>query len=292
MLWREWHRKLPSRWPGRFWAGYTAISALASLLAIWAYYLNPKELTAAMWVNACGVSIGLLLLCVSAASTLSEERDRGSLDIIMATPLPTSTIVWGKWWGTFAMVPRLLILPTWVAVGVAMISGHGLAALLMVGLILAYAAAIVSFGLALSTWMPRVGRVVTTIIIVYAMASIGWPILHESYGYRSNGGWPTYPGATQGSPFVGILVMTMLSARFDLGFTQYGHGDAAAAEAYGWALAWIIIYGAIAGLFALATRLSFDHYMGRASETPRLRPPPIVPKPGKAAIPEAVGKWS
>ena len=65
-------------------------------------------------VNAWEVSIGLLLLSVSAATSLAEERDRGGLDVIMATPLETREIVWGKWWGTFAMVPRLAILPIWV----------------------------------------------------------------------------------------------------------------------------------------------------------------------------------
>ena len=193
VLWREWHRKLPSRWTGRFWAAYIAISTLASLLAIGPVYFLRADYEMAQslapQVNAWGVSIGLLLLCVAAASALSEERDRGSLDIIMATPLPTSTIIWGKWWGTFAMVPRLLILPIWVSVGLAMVSGHVLAVVLVIGLILACAAAIVSVGLALSTWIPRQGRVVTTIIIVYVMVSVGWPILLESLGI-SQELWP------------------------------------------------------------------------------------------------------
>ena len=62
-------------------------------------------------VNAWQVATGLLLLSVSAATSLAEERQRGSLDVLMATPLPTRSIVWGKWWGTFRPVPRLLILP-------------------------------------------------------------------------------------------------------------------------------------------------------------------------------------
>ena len=78
-------------------------------------------------VNAWQVAIGLLLLSVSAATTLAEERDRGSLDVIMTTPLTSREIVWGKWWGTFAMVPRLAILPIWVATGAAMVTGGGMA---------------------------------------------------------------------------------------------------------------------------------------------------------------------
>jgi ABC-type Na+ efflux pump permease subunit len=108
-------------------------------------------------VNAWQVAIGLLLLSVSAATTLAEERDRGSLDVIMTTPLTTREIVWGKWWGTFAMVPRLAILPIWVAAGAAMVTDGGMGLVLMIGLILAYAAAITSLGLAVATWVPRLG---------------------------------------------------------------------------------------------------------------------------------------
>jgi ABC-2 family transporter protein len=65
-----------------------------------------------MVVNALQVAVGLLMLSVSAATSLAEERQRGSLEVLMATPLPTRSIVWGKWWGTFRSVPRLLILPS------------------------------------------------------------------------------------------------------------------------------------------------------------------------------------
>ena len=65
---------------------------------------------------------------------LAEERDRGSLDVIMATPLTSREIVWGKWWGTFAMVPRLAILPIWVAAGASMVTGRGIGPVLMIGL--------------------------------------------------------------------------------------------------------------------------------------------------------------
>jgi hypothetical protein len=122
VLWREWHRKRPSRWTGRFWTVYAVASSLASLYVLGGYYLWMGDLSVyqgihvvAAHVNAWQVSIGLLLLCVSAATTLADERDRGSLELIMTTPIQTREIVWGKWWGTFAMVPRLAILPIWVA---------------------------------------------------------------------------------------------------------------------------------------------------------------------------------
>ena len=168
VLWREWHRKRPSRWTGRFWTAYAIASTLASVYVLGGYYLwsgDPSVYgdihVVAAHVNAWQVAIGLLLLSVSAATTLAEERDRGSLEVIMATPLTTREIVWGKWWGTFAMVPRLAILPIWVAAGSAMVSDGGVGVILMIGLILAYAAAITSAGLALATWVPRLGRVIS-----------------------------------------------------------------------------------------------------------------------------------
>ena len=34
VLWREWHRKRPSRWTGRFWTAYAIASTLASLYVL------------------------------------------------------------------------------------------------------------------------------------------------------------------------------------------------------------------------------------------------------------------
>ena len=118
-----------------------------------------------------------LLLSVSAATTLAEERDRGSLEVIMTTPLTAREIVWGKWCGTIATVPRLAILPIWVGIGAAMVSTGWDGLILMIGLILAYAAAITSFGLALATWVKRLGRVVVINVLTYVLIALGWPLV-------------------------------------------------------------------------------------------------------------------
>ena len=127
-----------------------------------------------MVVNALQVAGGLLMLSVSAATSLAEERQRGSLDVLMATPLPTRSIVWGKWWGTFRSVPRLLILPSLLTFAMSLHTGHLWGVALMAALILAYGAAITSLGLALATWMPRMGRAVGTTVGLYTMMCIGW----------------------------------------------------------------------------------------------------------------------
>ena len=55
----------------------------------------------------------------------AEERVRGSLDVLLATPLSTRSIVWGKWWGTFRAVPLLAICPGAVAAVLAQESPAG-----------------------------------------------------------------------------------------------------------------------------------------------------------------------
>ena len=55
---------------------------------------------------------GLTLLLVSATMAVVEERGRGSLDILLATPIATRGIVLAKWWGAF---PRAATLP-WFSV--------------------------------------------------------------------------------------------------------------------------------------------------------------------------------
>ena len=90
----------------------------------------------------------------------------------MATPLPTRAIVWGKWWGAFRAVPALLILPVLVTTALSFHTGHYWAVALMAALILAYGAAITSLGLALATWIPRMGRAAALTVGLYTSMSI------------------------------------------------------------------------------------------------------------------------
>ncbi len=283
VLWREWHRKKPSRWTGRFWTAYAIASTLASLYVIGWYYawwgtgmINSGIHILAAQVNAWQVAIGLLLLSVSAATSLAEERDRGSLDVIMATPLSSREIVLGKWWGTFAMVPRLAIMPIWVAAGAAMITGSGLGLVLMFGMILAYAAAITSIGLAAATWIPRLGRVITVSVMAYMLVAVGWPLLIRVLpflpAFRSNPWQPPaeYDGLTLASPFFGIYATTEWACRWPYGdnfYTYWGYGPPLAHDDATWPLIWIGVYSAIAVILLLATLRTFDRCLGRVTET-------------------------
>ena len=97
------------------------------------------------------VTLGLLLLSVSAATSLAEERVRGSLDVLLTTPLSTRSILIGKWLGTFRQSARVLVWPAILAGLLVAGSGRLFHYLLLLGLILAYSAGIASLGLALAT---------------------------------------------------------------------------------------------------------------------------------------------
>lgn len=270
VLWREWHRKRPSRWTGRFWTAYAVASGLASLAVIGLYFLSPLEgvHVIASWVNACEIAVGLLLLSVSAAGALVEERDRGSLDVIMTTPLPTRSIVLGKWWGTFALVPRLMIFPVWVSCALALISDRWLGAFWMTALTLAYAAAITSLGLAVGTWVRHPGRAIAVGVLAYVLVTVGWP---ASLGGVTAllGSWSqTWDKLLLGSPFFAVKVTTEHAGRFgQSAFGWYGWGawDNWLANEPWWPLGWVFVYGAAAALLLAATLATFDRCLGRAT---------------------------
>jgi ABC-type transport system involved in multi-copper enzyme maturation permease subunit len=281
VLWREWHRKRPTRWTGRFWTAYAVVSTLASLYILtwyylWGYNLGSAHVLAAR-VNAWEVSIGLLLLSVSAATSLAEERDRGSLDVILTTPLTTREIVWGKWWGTFAMVPRLAILPIWVAAGAAMVTDGFVGLVLMIGLILSYAAAITSLGLAAATWIPRLGRVITVSVVAYILAAVGWPLMLDvlpalPFARNPLRGQLDYDGLVLASPYFGIYATTEWASRLSFTsntYSPWGYSTSLAHENPKWPLIWTGVNLAIAALVALATSLTFDLCMGRMTESRR-----------------------
>ena len=115
VLWREWHRARPSRWARWTWRLYYALSATFSALAIERSLRTGTTDEFVLFVVGLEAAIGLLLLSVDSATSLAEERARGSLDVLMTTPLSTREIVRAKWRGAYGRVFGLAILPTIVA---------------------------------------------------------------------------------------------------------------------------------------------------------------------------------
>jgi hypothetical protein len=115
VLWREWQRSRPSAWMSflvLLVGGSTGIACVIGAVDVWrtgAIAFGPQSPAqmAGIFGYVLQLVLGLLMLSAVAPISLSEERQRGSLDVLNATPLSTWTIVLAKWWGTFRWLPCL-----------------------------------------------------------------------------------------------------------------------------------------------------------------------------------------
>ncbi len=292
VLWREWHRRRPSAWIRIMWVAYAVCSVFFTGLGFLVSFKNGPDREVVVFVNAFEVLVGMLLLSVTASTSLSEERVRGSLDMLLATPMPTHSIVLGKWWAAFRAVPLVAVLPTVCVVllatsrlllwggpmagpavrGGALSPALGivLAAPLMFALVLAYGAAITSLGLALATWIQRLGRAIAATVGLFALAAFAWPVVIVVLFARND---KLGPALTEASPFFGAAFVTLLNIE---------HGPEEGGVVVG-AFFWTFVYLAVAAALLVATLLTFDRCLGRISDwwphpEPRRRPP--RPRPG------------
>ena len=120
-------------------------------------------------------------MIVHAATVLAEERAHGSLDVLLTTPLSTSSIVLGKWWGAFRPVPKIAVLAGFIALGASLAWSYFLAAffygVVTTALVLAYGAFFTSMSLAIATRQPRLGRAVGLSVAAYLAITIIYPAL-------------------------------------------------------------------------------------------------------------------
>ena len=237
----------PRGWGRAIWRLYGAISMIFSALAIFAN----KEI--APGTCALMVSIGLLMVSVTSATALAEERAHGSLDLLMTTPLSSRAIVLGKWWGSFRAVPILAVLPGVLALGLGLKRGQGLAAIpfaaLIASLVMAYGAVITSLGLAIATWQPRLGRAVAFSVAIYVIVTVVYPaiaITTARLGPRDTTVlWP--------SPFFGMF-LPMGWLAWDLFMGKGAHIVM---------FVWIAVTVAIAYVILRVTIAVFDRLLGR-----------------------------
>lgn len=246
VLWREWHRNRPSRWSVSILGLFLWLATFFTIFAI-----VTKSPNLCFSVNAFQVSIGLLIPCIVSATSLAEERSRGSLDVLMATTLSTREIVIGKWLGSFRVVPLLAILPSILIVGTATSPAYSfVGGLVMCSYVTAVGAALASLGLALATWCSRLERALGLSITAYVLVTVGWmfavmaTMSPEPIGY----------GVISGSPFFGPIVITR----------AFCEPRGLQGKSYvGWLVFWIFSYSAVASALLVATLLSFNRCLGR-----------------------------
>lgn len=297
VLWREWHRNRPSPIAQRIWILFLAGAIAGTAAGVYDLVSNgfarnqPKSI---LFVNGVVVTFGLLFLSVTAANAMAEERVRGSLDVLMSTPISNASIVLGKWWGAYRNVPILALFP---AVGCLLLAigepGNGgppiagmpaqppaaaweraMAFLMPVAWVLSHGALITSVGVALSTWLSRPSRAVTSSVVFYVLATIGTifatelvarPLVNRILTWIGN---PVYPYSQVGSFVESIgISLSGFGSQFvatQLPFRMVGLGPRPLVWA-GQFLTMSLILSS-AGLLLWFTIKTFNHAMGRMDE--------------------------
>ncbi|MGP0065656.1 MAG: ABC transporter permease [Isosphaeraceae bacterium] len=196
VLWREWHR---SRSPRvaillGILIAMTTVSCSLEAFVVWNDGVDRSRVSlvsfGGVYAYMLQVTFGLLVLSAVAPMSLSEERQRGSLDVLMTTPLSTRSIVLGKWLSTFRLVPWIVIGPGLLAMALAAspilvwrrgsMFGTGVylyGGALVVVTILAHGAAITSMGLILATWIVRQSRAIGISVTLFVLTAIAWPLV-------------------------------------------------------------------------------------------------------------------
>jgi hypothetical protein len=283
----------------RRWQGYAlrALLVLAMLIALAVVWLGGEQgglgnLEASRQFLA---KLGLLILSATAPTTLTEERARASLDILLATPLPTHVIVLGKWWATNRRALPLLVLPALTGLFVAVAcpdrpiwlplrllaqfqpittKARLIAGLLPSAFLLAHAAAATSLGLALATWLQRTGCAVAASVAGFVAMSIGWVIAVEAVIRPFLNWWSKH---IETIPQETILTLE----RAMLALSPLGGQTAPLDElVHNWNLrrgfTWRVLLLELALLLVVAavllglTLLTFNRCLGRVNESPEL----------------------
>jgi ABC-type transport system involved in multi-copper enzyme maturation permease subunit len=258
VLWREWHRARPTRWMRVVWGIYLGLTAVASSLCIasnlglpYFGFVGPE---ASVPVLAIAAALGFLLMSVTSATSLAEERVRGSLDVLMATPLSTHTIVWGKWRGTFRLVVPVLFWPVLVcyAIVLRILPAAPVGVFyVLVPYGIAFGGFVTSLGLALACWTKRLGRALAIAVSIDVVLTLG-PLLLDARDDSM---------LSMASPLAGIATLASQMSLFQSGPTYD--------QILSYGLAWAAIYATLAAFLFFAVDLTFNRVLGRASERPR-----------------------
>jgi ABC-type transport system involved in multi-copper enzyme maturation permease subunit len=302
VLWREWRRNRSSRITRVVWTFFTTCTVLGTAWGLVLIAYADDELGCEFLSGTAMLSFafGLLLVSLAAPTALAEERSRGSLDVLMTTPLSTPSIVLGKWLGAFRLVPLLVIVPAIAAIAEAITTPGSILpprgwksvpyditiidrlARIFFGVLvpLAQGAVVTSFGHLLASWFRRPGRAVAFCVSAYVLFTFGWVILVEIGGSMVM--LFMNPGTGRGlSEFetISVQALTALSPLLGgemislrtLSEPSYLGTDPNAIMMLTWLsfglTLWILVSVA-SGLLALNI-LTFNRWVGRASERAR-----------------------
>jgi ABC-type transport system involved in multi-copper enzyme maturation permease subunit len=255
VFWRECRLQQPSRWVRLLWGLYVAGAVLFTALAVYECATGGARRTP--WAgpfNGFQAAVGLLLLSLVTPAALAEERARGSLEVLLSTPLSTRSLVLGKWWAHYRVVPCLALLPATVAAAHAVPHQRWLGVALVMGTVLAYGAAVTSLGIGLATWVSRLDRALTLSAAVSVFITVVWVGL-MAFLFRGN---VLGLGLASASPLLGVGLLT----------TKMAEASPEKWHLYvSCSLFWVLVYSGVALGLLKVTLATFDPCLGRV--TPR-----------------------
>jgi ABC-type transport system involved in multi-copper enzyme maturation permease subunit len=271
LFWRECRLRSPTRWFGLLWAAYVVGAILFTALAVGeATLAGARRSTWTGPFNGFQSAVGLLLLSIVSPAALAEERSRGGLELILATPLSTRSLVLSKWCGCYRGIAALALLPTLVALAHAVQSGRWAGVPLVLATVLAQGAAITSLGIALATWFTRIERALIVSVAASVLVTAAW------------------------IPFVVILIsandvslgLAAASPLLGIGLLTNSIRQASAADwqtRAGWCLFWIFAYSTVSLSLLAATVATFDRCVGRTRSRNQGR------RPRATSLPTSIG---
>ena len=295
ILWRECRRSRASKLTRFVWGVYVLASVTATALVFRQLATKPFNMWSDSVALCAGLEIafGFLFVSAQAPTALTEEKVRGSLDVLLATPLTTRAIVLAKWWGAYRVVPLLAILPTLsmtvLAIFAPTVTRNSLGAS-VVGVpitildrlfvvfcscaqVLLQGAAIVSLGLALATWCKRPARAIAANVTVLVLIAIGWPFLAELGAFELFGRYDGNDPMRQYVLMMGSLALSplvgpeTLCTALEMSLTADRRADLWLFE-----LTWLLLAALAAGGLLAATVLTFNRCLGRVEENTSRRP--------------------
>jgi ABC-type transport system involved in multi-copper enzyme maturation permease subunit len=199
MIWKELvaERGLSFRWFGRL---FIAVLVIGSFLPVLFFVPGPGPRGfLELWTRGMGAAVAcLLLLCIAvrAATTISSERERQTLDGLLLTPLGASEILFGKWLGCVASIRWgwLWLSAIW-GLGVWGGAIHPLSVLLLFTAWWIYATVLAEVGLWFSLSLGSSSRAtVLTLLIAFGLGSsylISLSVVMLSPYWQNPGWWVT-----------------------------------------------------------------------------------------------------
>ena len=163
---------------------------------------------------------------------------------------------WSENGRAFPAAHHVVFWPAMLAGLLVIQGGNWFAYFLLLALVVAYSAAIASLGLAMATWVSRLGRAVAICVTVCVVFSVGWMFLIMALFRPDRMGIPLI----MGSPLYGMAAATSLVAGGSNPVVG-GHWRAAA----GGAVMWTLIHLSTAAMLFLVTLATFENCLGRVA---------------------------